>query len=266
MQKKAVIGGVAAARSWSGSARWWAIDSQVEAQTTERGTCGGATWELSAEGEDGGTEVSAELQSSGPGEEWQVELLRDDTVAARPASAPPTRTARSTSTPTAPATPATRPTPSPSPPPTASPARPPSAPDPPRTHPTHPQHPRGEPHEEALIATTALLATAAPAPPSWSRPRPAPTSSAAAPAPVRRTSSTSTVSAAASRSTPTSTTPGSAASGRSRSATTARSPTSRTLRADDEGELDLDTFRRNTARQGHLQAHRDPGRRPARAR
>ncbi|RYB90018.1 hypothetical protein EUA93_20930 [Nocardioides oleivorans] len=77
--KKAVIGGVAAAAVVIGAGSWWAIDSQVEAQTTERGTCGGATWELSAEGEDGGTEVSAELQSSGPGEEWQVELTRDDT-------------------------------------------------------------------------------------------------------------------------------------------------------------------------------------------
>ena len=35
--------------------------------------------ELSAEAEDGGTEVSAELQSAGPGEEWEVELTRDDT-------------------------------------------------------------------------------------------------------------------------------------------------------------------------------------------
>ncbi|SEC88769.1 hypothetical protein SAMN04489844_3191 [Nocardioides exalbidus] len=76
--KKAVIGGVAAAAVVIGAGSWWAIDSQVEAQTTERGTCGGATWELSAEGEDGGTEVSAELQSSGPGEEWQVDLSRDD--------------------------------------------------------------------------------------------------------------------------------------------------------------------------------------------
>ena len=78
MQKKAVIGGAAAAVVGVGLGGWWAVDNAVEAQTTERGTCGGATWELSAEGEDGGTEVSAELQSSGPGEAWQVDLLRDD--------------------------------------------------------------------------------------------------------------------------------------------------------------------------------------------
>lgn len=38
------------------------------------------TWELSAEAEDGGTEVSAELQSAAPGEAWQVELMRGDTA------------------------------------------------------------------------------------------------------------------------------------------------------------------------------------------
>ena len=78
MQKKAVIGGIAAAVVIGGAGGWWAIEESGDAQATERGTCGGATWELSAEAEDGGTEVSAELQSSGPGEEWQVELTRDD--------------------------------------------------------------------------------------------------------------------------------------------------------------------------------------------
>jgi hypothetical protein len=79
VRKKAVIGGVAAAAVVAGAGTWWAVDRSVEAQTTERGTCGGATWELSAEGEDGGTEVSAEIQSSGPGETWEVALVRGDT-------------------------------------------------------------------------------------------------------------------------------------------------------------------------------------------
>jgi hypothetical protein len=61
-----------------GAGAWWAIDRSVEAQTSERGTCAGATWELSAEAEDGGTEVSAELQSAAPGEEWEVALVRGD--------------------------------------------------------------------------------------------------------------------------------------------------------------------------------------------
>ncbi|UFN44534.1 hypothetical protein [Nocardioides okcheonensis] len=80
MAKKAVIGGVAAAAVVVGLGTWWVVDDRAEAQATERGTCGGATWELSAEDEDGGTEVSAELQSAGPGEAWQVELVRGDTA------------------------------------------------------------------------------------------------------------------------------------------------------------------------------------------
>lgn len=80
MNKKAVIGsGIAAAVVVGGLGTWWAVDRSVEAQTSERGTCGGATWELSAEAEDGGTEVSAELQSAAPGEAWQVELMRGET-------------------------------------------------------------------------------------------------------------------------------------------------------------------------------------------
>jgi hypothetical protein len=78
VQKKAVIGGVAAAAVLAGAGAWWAVDRSVEAQTTERGTCGAATWELGVEGEDGGTEVSAEIQSSGPGETWEVALVRGD--------------------------------------------------------------------------------------------------------------------------------------------------------------------------------------------
>ena len=81
MQKKrAVIGGVAAAAVVVGLGSWWAVGNAVEAQTSERGTCGGATWELSMEAEDGGVEVSAEIQSAGPGEVWEVALLRGGTA------------------------------------------------------------------------------------------------------------------------------------------------------------------------------------------
>lgn len=79
MRKLAVIGGTTAAAVALGAGTWWAVDSSAEAQTTERGTCGGATWELSLEAEDGGVEVSAELQSAGPGETWEVALLRGGT-------------------------------------------------------------------------------------------------------------------------------------------------------------------------------------------
>jgi hypothetical protein len=79
VQKKVVIAGVGAAVVVAGLGTWWAVDSSVESQTTERGTCGGATWELTAEAEDGGTEVGAELQSAGPGETWDIELVRGET-------------------------------------------------------------------------------------------------------------------------------------------------------------------------------------------
>ena len=78
MQKKAVIGGATAAVLVVGLGAWWAIDRSVDSEATERGTCGSATWELSAEAEDGGTEVSAELQSAAPGETWEVSLTRGE--------------------------------------------------------------------------------------------------------------------------------------------------------------------------------------------
>ena len=65
---------------------------------TDRGTCGGATWELSVEREDGGHEASFELQSAAPGETWSVVRRAGRRPAALAPSGPPTRTARSTST------------------------------------------------------------------------------------------------------------------------------------------------------------------------
>jgi len=80
VQKKAVIGGAAAAVLVIGFGSWWAIDSSLESAASERGTCGSATWEIDTEPEDGGTEVSAELQSAASGESWAVSLDREDTV------------------------------------------------------------------------------------------------------------------------------------------------------------------------------------------
>ncbi len=48
-----------------------------EDDVTARGTCGGATYEISAEDEDGATEVTFELQSGAPGEVWQVLIEQD---------------------------------------------------------------------------------------------------------------------------------------------------------------------------------------------
>ena len=49
---------------------------------TDRGTCDGATWELSVEREDGGHEASFELQSAAPGETWSVVVEQDGNRAA----------------------------------------------------------------------------------------------------------------------------------------------------------------------------------------
>ena len=64
---------------------------------------------------------------------------------------------------------------------------------------------------------------------------------------MRTSSSTSTATTAASRSPATSTTPARAASGSVVIRHDGKVAASRVLRADNEGELDLETFRRNTA-------------------
>lgn len=75
--KKAVlvsIAAVAVLAVMSGGA-WWAFGADRE--STVRGTCGTATYELSAEDEDGGVEVTFEVQSSAPGEIWRVVMSQD---------------------------------------------------------------------------------------------------------------------------------------------------------------------------------------------
>lgn len=58
---------------------WWAFGSGDDEQTA-RGTCGNTTHELSVEPEDGGLEVTFELQSAGPGETWDVVVEQDGTA------------------------------------------------------------------------------------------------------------------------------------------------------------------------------------------
>lgn len=48
-------------------------DDEIEA----RGTCGGSSYELSVEEDDGGQEIAFELQSAAPGETWQVVVEQD---------------------------------------------------------------------------------------------------------------------------------------------------------------------------------------------
>lgn len=50
-----------------------------DSEKTERGNCGGASWELSVDKEDKGLEVNFELQSAGPGETWTVVIEQGGT-------------------------------------------------------------------------------------------------------------------------------------------------------------------------------------------
>jgi hypothetical protein len=60
------------------AATWWITgrDGEIRAD----GTCATGLYELSAEREDGGLEVTFELQSSAPDESWQVRLEQDGEV------------------------------------------------------------------------------------------------------------------------------------------------------------------------------------------
>jgi hypothetical protein len=74
--KKVLLAGIALAVLAAVAVGAWLLLSE-ESETTARGACGGATYEFSAETDDGALEVSFELQSSGPGEIWQVRLLQE---------------------------------------------------------------------------------------------------------------------------------------------------------------------------------------------
>jgi len=58
----------------------WAAFADDGDDKTARGTCDNRTTALSVEKEDGGLEVSFELQSSAPGETWDVVLQQGDTT------------------------------------------------------------------------------------------------------------------------------------------------------------------------------------------
>lgn len=55
---------------------FWLTQRGGEAET--RGSCGGSTYELQVEQEDGATQVSFELQTSGPGAVWDVAVTQGD--------------------------------------------------------------------------------------------------------------------------------------------------------------------------------------------
>lgn len=58
---------------------WWMLAGGDDEQSA-RGTCGSATYEMSVEPEDGGLEVTFELQSTAPGETWQIVVEQDGTA------------------------------------------------------------------------------------------------------------------------------------------------------------------------------------------
>ncbi|GAW50855.1 MULTISPECIES: hypothetical protein [unclassified Nocardioides] len=53
----------------------WALSGDDETSAT--GTCGGATYDMSAENDDNGLEVTFELQSAAPAETWNVVVEQD---------------------------------------------------------------------------------------------------------------------------------------------------------------------------------------------
>ena len=77
--KKSVLAGIVAVVVLvvAAGGAWWALGRDGESTAT--GTCANATYELSAEDEDGGVEVTFEVQSAAPGETWQVVVEQDGT-------------------------------------------------------------------------------------------------------------------------------------------------------------------------------------------
>ncbi|WP_028644497.1 hypothetical protein [Nocardioides sp. URHA0020] len=77
--KKAVLAGIVAVVVLvvAVGGAWWALSGDDE--STLRGACGSATYELSAEDEEGGVEVTFEVRSAAPAETWQVVITQDGT-------------------------------------------------------------------------------------------------------------------------------------------------------------------------------------------
>ncbi|GAA1996764.1 hypothetical protein [Nocardioides kribbensis] len=61
-----------------GGGAWAMLGGGTDLQT--RGTCGNATYELSAEDDDDNLEVNFELQSASAGEAWEVVVAQDGTA------------------------------------------------------------------------------------------------------------------------------------------------------------------------------------------
>lgn len=55
----------------------WGL-TRDEGESSARGVCGSGAWELALEKDDGATELDFELQSSVPGEAWEIEVEQGD--------------------------------------------------------------------------------------------------------------------------------------------------------------------------------------------
>ena len=80
MKKKvlAVTATAAIAGAAIGGGAWLAFGA--DAETAERGACAGSAYELSVGDDDGGLELEYELQSTSPGEVWNVVVTHGDAV------------------------------------------------------------------------------------------------------------------------------------------------------------------------------------------
>jgi hypothetical protein len=74
--KKLVLAAVVAVVVVLGAGGAWVAFAD-DGETETRGACGNVAYEMSAEEEDGGLEVSFELQSAGVGETWSVRVEQD---------------------------------------------------------------------------------------------------------------------------------------------------------------------------------------------
>lgn len=79
MTKALIAAAVVVVAALVAGGAWWMLAGGDDEQSA-RGTCGSATYEMSVEPEDGGLEVTFELQSTAPGETWQIVVEQDGTA------------------------------------------------------------------------------------------------------------------------------------------------------------------------------------------
>lgn len=79
MRKALIAAAVVVVAALVAGGAWWMLAGGDDEQSA-RGTCGSATYEMSVEPEDGGLEVTFELQSTAPGETWQIVVEQDGTA------------------------------------------------------------------------------------------------------------------------------------------------------------------------------------------